>query len=409
MSDRTGDILRELLQPEALDDPYPVYERLRKDQAAGRDRGRLVLGHAEAVRLLGDRSWSSDRVSTTLSVLSAHERAQLDALERTLRGIVAFQDPPDHSRVRRLLQRSFTPSVVRRQREVLAATTDRVLSQFARDRTTGDVMAEVMLPIPALVVAGILGIPEQRLGPFESAAQHLVRWFGAGRPDLALAYQTRDAITAARSLIAELLVERRDHPTDDLLSAMLEAVDEGDAGDSGGLSDDEMLGNAIFLMTAGHETTANALANSLIALLDHPDQLDSVRDDDVLPDLAIDELLRFDSPVQLTARLAREDREHGGAVVRRGGSVIVVLGAANRDPERFDEPNELRLDRADNQPLSFAHGAHYCLGAALAKEELRVVLPSILRSLPGIRLAARPSYQPTLDFRGPTSLMVTWR
>jgi cytochrome P450 len=162
-------------------------------------------------------------------------------------------------------------------------------------------------------------------------------------------------------------------------------------------------------MTAGHETAANALANSLIALIDHPDQLDRVRDDEVLPDAAIDELLRFDSPVQLTARVAREDREHAGALVRRGGSVIVVLGAANRDPDRFDEPHELRLDRTDNQPLSFGHGAHFCLGAALAKEELKVALPHILRRLPGVRLTARASYQPTLDFRGPTSLTVTWR
>jgi cytochrome P450 len=409
MSDRTGEILRELLLPTSLENPYAVYDRLRREQADGRDVGRVVLGHAAATRLLGDRSWSSDRVSTTLSVLSGAERAEIDPLERTLRGIVAFQDPPDHTRVRRLLQRSFTPSVVRRQREVVAATTARLVDQFVADRTSGDVMAEVMLPLPALVVAGILGIPDEHLGPFESAAGHLVRWFGAGRVHRDLAHQTMAAVAAARSLVVELLAGRRVHPADDLLSAMVAVVDDGDAGGADGLSEDEVVGNAIFLMTAGHETATNALANSLIALLDHPEQLDRVRDDEVLSDSAIDELLRFDSPVQLTARLAREDREHAGALVRRGGSVIVVLGAANRDPDRFDAPHELRLDRADNQPLSFAHGAHYCLGAALAKEELKVVLPHILRRLPELQLTARPSYQPTLDFRGPTSLTVTWR
>jgi cytochrome P450 len=408
-SDRTGEILRELLLPRSVEDPYTVYDRLRRDQADGRDTGRVVLGHAQAVRLLGDRSWSSDRVSTTLSVLSGAERAEIDPLERTLRGIVAFQDPPDHTRVRRLLQRSFTPSVVRRQREVVAVTTARLVDRFVADRTVGDVMADVMLPLPALVVAGILGIPAERFGPFESAAGHLVRWFGAGRVDRDLAHQTMAAVAAARALVVELLVERRDHPTDDLLSAMVAVVDDGDAGEADGLSEDEVVGNAIFLMTAGHETAANALANSLVALIDHPDQLDRVRDDEVLPDAAIDELLRFDSPVQLTARVAREHREHAGTLVRRGGSVIVVLGAANRDPDRFDEPHELRLDRADNQPLSFAHGAHYCLGAALAKEELKVVLPHMLRRLPGLQLTARPSYQATLDFRGPTSLTVSWR
>jgi cytochrome P450 len=413
--DRTGEILRELLRPDVLDDPYPRYEELRRDQAAGRDVGRLVLGHADALRTLADRAWSSDRVSTTMSVLSEDERESLDPLERTLRGIVAFQDPPDHTRLRRLLQQSFTPSVVRRQREVVAATAEHLVDRFSAGRTAGDLVAEVLLPLPAEIVAGTLGIPEDRRAPFECAARQLVRWFGAGRPDRALADRTRAAIVAARSLIVDLIGERRERPTADLLSAMLAAVEDGDGDvtDATRLSEDELAANAIFLMTAGHETAANALANSLVALLDHPDQLDGVRDgvldDQVLPDAAVDELLRFDSPVQLTARLAREDREHGGTLLRRGDSVVIVLGAANRDPDRFDEPHELRLDRSDNQPLSFAHGAHYCLGAALAKEELRVVVPYILRRLPGLRLTARPTYQPTLDFRGPTELLVAWR
>jgi cytochrome P450 len=275
--------------------------------------------------------------------------------------------------------------------------------------SSGDVLAEVLLPLPAAVVAGMVGIPEPGMGGFQAAAQHLVWWFGAGRPDAALAHRTRSAVVEARALVAGLLAERRAHPTDDLLSTMQAAADE-DNGESGvALTEDEMMANAIFLMTAGHETAANALANALLGLLRHPEALERVRDDDVLSDAAVDELLRFDSPVQLTARLATADREHAGVRLRRGDSVIVVLGAANRDPERFDAPHELRLDRADNQPLSFAHGAHYCLGASLAKEELRVVLPHLLRRLPGLTLAAAPTYQPTLDFRGPTRLLVEWR
>jgi cytochrome P450 len=343
-----------------------------------------------------------------MSVLTRAERAALDPLERTLRAIVAFQDPPDHTRVRRLLQRSFTPSVLRRQREVVATTTARLVDRFATGRRSGDLLAEVMLPLPALVVAGILGIPERRLDPFASAAEHLVRWFGAGRPDLELAWQTRAAIVAARALISELVAERREHGTGDLLSSMMDAAGE-DLEGPGGLSEDELVANAIFLMTAGHETATNALANALLALLDHPDQSDDAWDCEVLPDAAVDELLRFDSPVQLTARIAREEREHDGRELPRGASMIVVLGAANRDPEQFERPHTLRLDRRENQPLSFAHGAHYCLGAALAKEEMRTVLPHVLRRLPGMRLTARPTYHPTLDFRGPTSLPVTWR
>jgi cytochrome P450 len=399
--DGLGTVLRGLLEPTAIADPYPVYERLRREQGTGLGPSRLVLRHAEAMAVLGDRSWSSDRVTTTLSSLSASQRNDLDPLERTLRGIVAFTDPPAHTRLRRLLISSFTPAVVKRQSEVIEVTTDRLLDVFTSGRrTTGDLYGEVLFPLPALVVGGILGIPEPAVPGFQSAAQHLVWWFGAGRPDAALARSTRAALVDARSLVAELLAERRAQPSDDLLSAMVAAS---------ALTEDEMLANAIFLMTAGHETAANALANSLVALLDHAGQLDEVRAQPVLANGVVDELLRYDSPVQWTARIATEDRDYNGLDLRTGQSVLVGLGAANRDPERFEEADRLRLDRPDNQPLSFGWGAHHCLGASLAREELRVVLPRLLHRLPGLTLVEPPTYQPTLDFRGPTSLQVTWR
>jgi cytochrome P450 len=408
--DRTGAVLRQLLSPAALADPYPVYERLRLQRAEGHDIGRLVLDHDPAVRLLGDRSWSSDRVTTTLSALAPDDRRDLDPLERMLRAIVAFQDPPDHTRVRRLLHRSFTPKVVRRQRDVVVATTRRLVEAFATSTSReGDLVSQVLFPLPAAVVAGILGVPQCDVPRFESAAQYLVRWFGAGRPSADLARRTRAALVEARAVVAELVVRRRARPGDDLLSAMVEAADDVvEADGPPHLTEEEVAANAIFLMTAGHETAANALANAIVALLARPTELDRIRHEQVLPDTAVDELLRFDSPVQLTARLATADRELDGRVLRRGDSVMAVLGAANRDPTRFDAPGELRLDRTGNHPLSFGHGAHHCLGAALAREELRIVVPEVVRHFPRLSLRGPLTYQATLDFRGPTALPVRW-
>jgi cytochrome P450 len=294
----------------------------------------------------------------------------------------------------------------------VAASVGRLMGRFvAANASVGDVFADVMLPLPALVSAGSSAFPRVRSEP--SNLRRRTWSDGSVRVVRISCSLAAPGLRSSRpaGLLLDRLEVRRQHPTEDLLSSMLDASDgAGEGGrQSSCLSDDEIFANAIFLMTAGHETAANALANSLIALLDHPDQLDKVRDEALLPDAAVDELLGFDGPVQLTARVALADRVHAGELVPRGGSVIVVLGAANRDGQRFEDPHRLILNRADNQPLSFAHGAHYCLGAALAKEELRVVLPQLLRRLPGLHLVETPVYQPTLDFRGPLSLRVAWR
>ena len=404
IGDRTGSVLRELLSPTGITDPYTVYRRLHADAAAGRDLGRLVIGHADALTVLADRTLSSDRISTTLKPLADGERRSLDPLEPTLRAIIAFQDPPAHTRVRRLLQASFTPTVVRRQRAAISDVAARLVGAFARQPSQcGDLVAAVTFPLPALVVGALLGIDDQDLPQFQRWALQLVRFFGTGRPDIALATETRSAVVAMRSFMGVLVPRRRADPGDDLLSAMIAARDDGDA-----LTEDELFANALFLMTAGHETAANQLANGVRALLDHPEQRQLLLAEPERLDLAVEEILRFDSAVQMTARTVPTARTMVERQWRDGDAAVVLLGAANRDPLRFVEPDRFDITRTPNAPLSFAHGAHHCLGAALAREELRVVIPMLFDHLPAVALAEPVECQPTLDFRGPTGLVVRW-
>lgn len=400
-ADPTGSVLAELLSPAGLADPYAVYHRLRQEQEAGRDLGRLVIDHADALGVLGDRTLSSDRVTTTLKPLDATERASLDPLERTLRAIVAFTDPPDHRRLRRLLQSAFTPAVVRESEPAIRRLAVRLLDELGGSVEV-DLQRDFSYRLPALVVGSLLGVEPERERDFARWARQIVLFFGTGRPDLALARETREQLLEARAYLGELAERRRRHPGGDLLSAMVASQ-----GQEGGLTEDELLANALFLMTAGHETVANQITNGLVSLLRHPDQAELLRRDPSLIDGAVEEILRYDSAIQLTARLAERDRTVLGRPLAKGEAVVVLLGAANRDPARFPEPDRFDVRRAENQPLSFAFGAHYCLGAALARAELRVGIPLVLERLGELELVEPElTYQPTLDFRGPTSLRV---
>ena len=208
-----------------------------------------------------------------------------------------------------------------------------------------------------------------------------------------------------RAFLRELVARRRAEPGDDLLSAMIAAADA-----EGRLSEDEIYANATFLMTAGHETATNLLSNAVLTLIRHPQEFERLRRDPALIPSAAEEILRFELPVQMTPRTAVEDGVLAGRKVRAGDALLLFLGAANRDPARFADPDRFDIARADNRHLAFGYGAHYCLGAALAREELRIALAHLLRRLPGLELAAEDiEWQATIDFRGPLALPVRWR
>lgn len=402
--DGTGAVFGELLRPEALVDPSGVYRRLHAARRAGDDLGRLVVGHADVVRVLGDRTLSSDRVTTAMKPLTATERGALVPLEPTLRAIVAFLDPPDHTRVRRLLQASFTPAVARRQADVIRSVTDHLLDRLEQRGPGADLVELVTWPLPAMVVGGLLGVPEADLERFRGWAVEIANFFGAGRVNVATAQRARRAVVELRAYLPALLA--RAVGGENLLSAMVAAASAED----GRLTENEMAANALFLMTAGHETAANQLANAAVSVLRHPGQADELRRRPKLLDSAVEEVLRYESAVRLTARIVPDDREVLGRRYRPGEAIIVLLGAANRDPDRFEHPDDFDIHRRDNQPLSFAFGGHYCLGAALARQELRTVMAAMLARFPGLRLddTVPVRWRPVLDFRGAAEVRVTW-
>jgi cytochrome P450 len=396
--------VRDLATPEGLRDPYAVYARFRDAEAAGGDIGRVVVRYDQVVGLLGDRRLSSERVDGILEPLGAEVRGRCPLVERTLRGIVAFRDPPDHTRIRRLLSSTFSIRMVARVADMIERISSRLLDAVAAKGET-DLRRSYTYPLPVMVVGAMLGVPETDLDRFKSWALDIVFLVGSGSPTEQLAVAAQEHFAEMREYLHTLVAERRADPGDDLLSAMIAAADQ-----EGRLSEDEIFANATFLMTAGHETATNMLSNGVLTLIRHPDQLERLRLDRSLISSAVEEILRFESPVQMTPRLAVVDGGLAGRTVKAGDALLLFLGAANRDPARFPDPDRFDIARTDNRHVAFGYGAHYCLGAALAREELRIALAQLLDRLPGLELTVDDvGWQPTIDFRGPLSLPVRWR
>jgi len=397
--------VRELLSPEGLRDPYVIYARFRRAEATGHDLGAVVVGYEAVIAALGDRRLSSDRAAGILQPLGVDVRGRCPMVERTLRSIVAFRDPPAHTRVRALMASAFGPRTVKRVADTIERISARLLDAVVDDGET-DFHRAYSYPLPALVVGALLGIPSVDIDRFKSWARDIVLLVGSGAPTAQLADGAESRFVEMRGYLRALVDDRRRSPEPGLLSAMIDAADQ----DGGGLSEDDVFANATFLMTAGHETATNMISNGILTLLRHPDQLERLRRDRALLPLAIEEILRFESPVQMTSRRVLEGGDFAGRRVKTGDALQLFLGAANRDPARFPEPDRFDLARSDNRHVAFGFGPHFCLGAALAREELRIALDHVLTRLPGLELAVdEVQWQPTIDFRGPVALPLRWR
>jgi len=395
-------VIRRLLTPQGLADPYQIYREIRAAADAGRPTGRFLFRYADVREALYDRELRSDRVSAIMRPLPEPDRAGVALLERTLRDIIVFTDQPDHRRLRRLLGQAFTPRMVEQARPAITEMVDDLLDKLDTGDDVLDLHAALTYPLPAMIVSALLGIPAEDRDAFRSWALDIVLVVGSGELTPALAARANRSAAQMRELMARLVRQRTAEPGSDLLSAMITAADEGER-----LDIDELYANALFLMTAGHETATNMLSNGILTLLRHPDQRDLLLADWSLLGTATEEMLRYESPVQIGARIADRDRELQGIALSAGQPVIVVLGAANRDPDVFDEPDRFDIARAPNPHVAFGHGAHFCLGAALARAEMEIVLPRLFDRFGPMTLAEQTiQWQPTLDFRGPNRLLV---
>ncbi|MFH8409140.1 cytochrome P450 [Streptomyces sp. NPDC018019] len=391
--------------PDFVADPYPAYAELR---ARGRvhwfePSGQwLVPHHADVSALLRDR-----RLGRTYRHRFTDEEFGRSAPPPEHEPFHVLNDngmldleAPAHTRIRRLVSKAFTARTVERLRPYVEALADRLVEDLVAEGG-GDLAARVAEPLPVAVIAEMLGIPEgdrPLLRPWSAAI--------CGMYELNPTEETaRRAVAASREFsgyLKELIAARRRSPGDDLVSGLIAAYDGGES-----LSEQELISTCVLLLNAGHEATVNATVNGWYALFRHPAQLAALRADPaaLLP-TAVEELLRYDTPLQLFERWVLDDIEIGGTVVPRGSEVALLFGSANHDPAAFDRPERLDLARKDNPHLSFSAGIHYCIGAPLARIELAASLAALLRRAPGLRLAATPERRPNFVIRGLRGLPV---
>ncbi len=371
-------------------DPYPIYARLRAKDPVHRLRlvnGWLLTRYEDVDLVLRDYR----RFSNNMADSTSHRTGLITLLD---------YDPPDHTRLRSLVSQAFTPRAIRRLQPRVSALADDLVRQAAREGSEFDLMATVAYPLPVRVIAEVLGVPASDLGLFERWSNQIALNVEPIVSDAGVE-RIRQAGRELEEYFEVILRDRRRNPREDMISALLAAEDAGDR-----LSHRELIMTLILLLVAGNETTRNLIGNGMLALLEHPEQFERLRRRPEQMESAIDELLRFDPPVQLDSRTALTDGEFGGRRIRKGQILITSIGAANRDPAAFERPDALDIGRSGKSHLSFGRGIHYCLGASLAVREAKAAFTSILRRFPTLRLAAAPTRRKQAVLRGLAELRV---
>lgn len=386
------------LAPEVIADPYPLYRRLRaEDPVHQSPMGFWVLTRYDDVAgMLRDPRFGRKGFERLLEARFGEARFDLSML---------FRDPPDHTRLRTLVSKAFTPRVVEQMRRHIEQIVDGLLDAV-EPRGAMDVLSDFAYPLPVVVICQMLGVPVADRERFRMWTADLARILDA--IILPTPPEVIERGMAARHALVEyfrtLIVERRGQPRGDLLSELIAAEEQGDR-----LSEGELMATILLLFVAGHETTVNLIGNGTLALLRHPDQVRRLREDPSLLPGAVEELLRYDGPVQRTARISTVEVELGGRAIPEGSIVLGIIGAANRDPGVFPDPDHLDVARADNRHLAFGGGIHFCLGASLARLEAQIAFGALLRRLPRLAFAtATPEWRPASVLRGLTALPVTF-
>ncbi|WP_314171680.1 cytochrome P450 family protein [Streptomyces winkii] len=390
------------LSPDFVRDPYPVYAALRAEapvhhvRAPGGEEFWLVVGH-EACRA----AFTDPRLSRDWLGHGGFDRIDNTAEAQPAMAHMLMAEPPDHTRLRRLVAGEFTPRRIARLEPRIQEITDDLLdAMLTGDERRADLIASLAFPLPMTVICELLGVPELDREAFRGWSNEMV---ARTSPEA-----EQRAYEEMPAYLAGLIESKRADPGEDVLSKMIHAVDDG--GDR--LSPDELIGMSVLLLIAGHETTVNLIGNGMRALFDHPGQLAELRSDLSLIDGAVEEMLRYDGPVETcTERLAVEDVEMGGVTVPAGSTVLIAMADADRDPERFKEPDRFDIRRDARGHIAFGHGLHYCLGAPLARLEGRVAIRSLLERCPGITADADESalqWVPGMLMRGVKQLPVRW-
>lgn len=395
--------LYHLLDPEVLANPYPLYHRLRSEDPVHWDPYLhiwVVTRYTDVVTVL--QHFLANRTPRPEQLIALGLSA-LTPLAQVLVRQMLFMDPPSHGRIRALVSTAFTPRRVEILHSHIQDIT-RSLLDAVQARGHMDVIADLAYPLPAIVTAEMLGLPASDWEQLTSWSADFAEALGNFQHNPDHSQRVLRSLGEMTAYFHAVVQERQEHPRDDLIGALLTAEVDGDC-----LSEEEVVANSIMLMTGGQETTTNLIGNGLLTLLRHPDQFTKLRMDLSLIPSAIEELLRYESPIQYTSRLAPDDVQMGGKTIRKGQAVIAVIGAANRDPERFPDPDRLDICRQDNRHLAFAWGPHFCFGAPLARLEGHIAYDAVLRRMPDLTFSSGPvTWRENLGFRGLTALPITF-
>ncbi|MEV5143503.1 cytochrome P450 [Streptomyces sp. NPDC052727] len=393
--------------PAFVADPYPAYAELRA-------RGRviryeptdqwLVPHHADVSALLRDR-----RLGRTYQHRFSHEEFGRTPPPPEHEPFHILNDhgmldlePPDHTRIRRLVSKAFTPRTVERLRPYVDGLANDLVAALAGNGG-GDLLTDVAEPLPVAVIAEMLGIPEGDRGQLRPWSADICGMYELNPSEETAARAVRASVEFSDCL-RELIAARREDPGEDLISGLIAAHDEGDR-----LTEQEMISTAVLLLNAGHEATVNATVNGWWALFRNPDQLAALRADHSLIPSAVEELMRYDTPLQLFERWVLDDIEIDGTTIPRGSEIAMLFGSANHDPAVFTDPARLDLTREDNPHISFSAGIHYCIGAPLARMELAASMTALLTQAPTLTLAKDPNRKPNFVIRGLEGLSVELR
>ena len=365
-------------------DPYPVYRTLQTEDPVHRSflDAWVVTRHADVKFVLKDRRFGVDPIPERIAERHRFLKSRggdLEALVTASQRFFFFLDPPTHTRLRGLVHSVFSTSAVRRMLPILDSYVDRLLDDLT-GRDSFDLIEDYAGPLPVFVIASMLGVPDFDLRTLKAWSLELSRILD---PLVSLEeYQAMDDIVQGfEACFREAFAVRRRQPADDIISVLLSGAQGHDD-----LQERDLAAICTLLFTTGEETTVNLIGNGMLTLHRHPESWARLRAEPDLIGTAVEELLRFESPVQLTTRVAHEDLELGGRQIRAGDKMVVGIGAANRDPEAFDEADELRLDRQPNPHLAFGDGIHFCLGATLARAQGRVAIPRLIKRFPNLQI-----------------------
>lgn len=398
----------DFFRPEFHTDPYPLYHRLRSEDPVHRSFIRatwILTRYADVKAILRDRRFSTTDTPSQIKDKNQYiqeKGKELNTLAYVSSRWLFYMNPPDHTRLRRLVSKAFSSMVVERMRPYVQKIVNELLGKV---RNTGfmDIISDLAAPLPVMVIAKLLGVPhedEDRLHHWSNVLSCILD------PLLSLEeYEHMNRVVLEfQAYLHDLIVEREKKPKADVISALVTAREQGDK-----LSEDELLATCMLLFATGEETTVNTIGNGMLALLRHPDQMEKLKREPTIIQSAVEELLRYDSPVQITSRLALETIEIGGQIIRAGERVLLYLGAANRDPAQFSHPDQLDLTRRENYHLVFSDGIHYCLGAGLARVQGQIAIDTLIQQLPNLTLHTNNlEWRKNITLRGLKNLPVTF-